>query len=272
MTEQAIYDIPMKDIKVSDQNVRHTDADVDINDLAASIEVHGQLQPVVLRGEKDDGPTYELIVGQRRYLAHKKLGSATIRATFAGNITDLQAKIRSLAENVHRVPLNHADAADAVTSLYKHYHNNERKVARELGLSLQRVRQYIDVKSRATPKMMGLLRKKKVSLVDVRRALDAAAGDTAKAERFVVEIGRLPTPAKKRLVDYGRAHPSASKEKVLEEANKPRLETTVLVDLPMLTRQALDKAAKDLAMGTEEVAARAVTEWLTTMGFLRRSD
>lgn len=269
MTEQAIYGIPLKDINVSNQNVRHTDADVDIDDLAASIKVHGQLQPVVLRGEIGDGPPYELIVGQRRYLAHKKLGRDTIRATFAGNITNLQAKIRSLAENVHRVPLNHADAADAVTSLYKHYKNDERRVAKELGLSLQRVRQYIDVKSRATPKMMGLLGKGKVSLPDVRRALDAGADDPAKAERLLEEIGKLSTPAKRRLVEYGSAHPGANVEKVLAEAKKPRLDTTVLVDLPMPTRQALEKAAADMAMGAEEVAARAVTEWLTTMGFLR---
>ena len=50
MPDQQIHEIRLKDIEVSELNVRHTDKNVDIDDLAASIKVHGLLQPVVLRG------------------------------------------------------------------------------------------------------------------------------------------------------------------------------------------------------------------------------
>ena len=77
-----VYGIPLKDIQPdSDINVRHTDKDKGIDELAASIKAMGLLQPIVLLGENDK-PPYKIMVGQRRFLAHKKLGETTIKAIF----------------------------------------------------------------------------------------------------------------------------------------------------------------------------------------------
>jgi ParB-like chromosome segregation protein Spo0J len=46
-----VYDIELKQINVSDENVRHHDPTKDLEELAASIKRHGLLQPVVLKGE-----------------------------------------------------------------------------------------------------------------------------------------------------------------------------------------------------------------------------
>jgi len=47
---EPIYLIATHNIKVSDENVRETQRDKDLEELAASIERHGLLQPVLLRG------------------------------------------------------------------------------------------------------------------------------------------------------------------------------------------------------------------------------
>jgi ParB-like chromosome segregation protein Spo0J len=55
-----IYDIPLKDIRVSALNVRKHDRGAEIEFLAKSIKKHGLLQPVVLRGVKGK-PPFDLV-------------------------------------------------------------------------------------------------------------------------------------------------------------------------------------------------------------------
>ena len=266
---EQIYDIPLSKIQVLDTNVRHTDADKNLAELAASIKKHGLLQPVVLRGEYGD-PKHELIIGQRRYLAHKQLNKKTIKATFAGDLTSIEASIRSLAENMHRVELNHADAAEAVTALFKEYGGDERKVAKETGMSLQRVRQYIDIEERASNATKQKLRKGKVEPVDVQRVLKAAAGDIDKADALLEKMQeyQLTTHEKKRVVEYGEEHPRAGAETIIAEARRPRVERKMLLKLSDAARSGLETAAEALSMGPDEVAVQAVEDWLSAKGFL----
>jgi ParB-like chromosome segregation protein Spo0J len=61
-------EIAMTDIVISKDNVRHSDPEKDLDELAASIKRLGLLQPVVLRGTYGGKTPYQLIGGQRRYL------------------------------------------------------------------------------------------------------------------------------------------------------------------------------------------------------------
>ncbi len=265
-----IHEIPLDEIIVSDWNVRRSEPDKDLEELAASIAKHGLLQPVVLMGEHGN-PPYWLIVGQRRFLAHRDvLRRKKIRAIFAGKLNRIQASIRSLVENMTRTDLNYADAAKAITYLYRQMDRDERKVKAETGLSLQRIRQYVDIEERASPKMKGKLRSKKVTPIDVQRVLRAASGDIDKADRLLEKMERqkFTTYQKKRMVEYGEEHPHANDDKIIEEAQRPVVERTILVKLSDKARAGLEKAAQKLAMSPDEVAAQAVEDWLSRKGFI----
>ena len=184
------YSISLRDIKISDLNVRLTDKEARIEELAESIKKHGLLQPVVLKGSYNE-PPYELIVGQRRYIAHLKLGYQFIHAVFCEEEDDISLKMLSLAENMHRVDLNHADKAEAITELYLRYGKNAKKVAKELGVSEITVRDYIKIEEQATDKAKDLLRHRKVTKADVKRVIDAAQGDANKADRLLDKIAQL---------------------------------------------------------------------------------
>ena len=267
--DEQIHEIPLSDIRISPENVRHEQVDKELDDLAASIRKHGLLQPVVLRGKLGDKP-YQLIVGQRRFKAHQKLHERTIRAVFAGKIDDTQAKLRSLVENMNRVELTYADAADAVTALYKHFGRNDRKVHEETGMSLRKVRQYIRIEERASDRTKEKLRSGKVLPADAQRALDAAGDDSEKADELLqyIEEKKPTNYQKKRMVEYGTVHPRAPAKKVIEAALKPKLEQTVIVNLPKDVRDALARAADKLNLSDEEVASRALKEWLSDKGFM----
>lgn len=72
-----------------------------LRELAESIRINGLMQPVVLRGTFGS-PPYDVIVGQRRFLAHKILQKEEIKAVFVGEISNTDALVLSLSENLLR--------------------------------------------------------------------------------------------------------------------------------------------------------------------------
>ncbi len=264
-----IHEIEVKNIDVSPLNVRVENTLTDIDELAASIKKHGLLQPVVLLGSLGKTP-YKLIAGQRRLLAHKKLGLKEIRAVFVGNLTSEQSTLRSLVENLQRVDLNHADTARAITSLYKRYKKDEWRVQRETGLSIQRVRDYIAIDEQATPEMMRKLALKKVTIVDIKRAIRASLGDATKAEAILGMMEKYPLNKyqKNRVVEYAMQHRNATASKIIEEAMRPRVEQSIMVSLPDVVRAGLDKATKKLAKDAEDIITDVLEQWLNNQGFL----
>jgi len=265
---ERIYSIPLKHIRISECNARLTDKKIGIEELAQSIKRHGLLQPVTLRGSYGN-PPYELIVGQRRYHAHRLIPKSTIEAVFCGDINDWEAKILSLTENMHRVELNHADKAEAITALYLHYNRNDRRVSRELDIPLRTVRDYIKIEEQATAKAKRLLREGRIRKADVKRVIDAAQGDTNKADRLLDKMPYLSKYEKSRAVRYSQSHPKASFEEIIEVSQKQVIETTIILSLPKEIVIALNKAAYKLSMDRESVARKALSDWLENKGFLK---
>jgi ParB family transcriptional regulator, chromosome partitioning protein len=266
----TIHDVNLNDIAISHDNVRLSDPTKDLDELAASIKKHGLLQPVVLIGEWGQ-PPYTLISGQRRFLAHKNiLKVKTIRAVFAGKLKKEEAVVRSLVENMQRLELDYDDTAKAVTYLYEKYGKDDRKVHEETGLSLQRIREYILIESRATQRMKTLLKAKKISPVDVKRAIRAAQDDLKKAEALVdLIIEYKPTThQKRRLALYGEKSKNVSAKAIIQDAMKPHVEQSILVSLPSDVRQGLVKATVSMSMEADELTLKVLADWLKNQGFL----
>lgn len=266
---ENIHRVSLRDIRISPSNVRESNPTKDLDELIASIKKHDLLQPVVLIGHQGH-PPYELISGQRRFLAHQKLGKSDIRAVFAGDLSETEATVRSLVENMQRRDLDYSDTAKAVTHLYKEYNKDEQRVHKETGLSLRKVRDLILIEERATPKMKNLMRKERVSPVDVKRAIHAAQGNLEKAEGLVELIIKYQptTHQKKRLAMYGEMHKAATADKILNEAMQPHVEQSILISLPDDVRKGLIKATKSMAMEADELTTKVLVDWLRNQGFL----
>ena len=268
---EKIHEVKIKDIRLSHDNVRLSHARKDLDELAASIARHGLLQPVVLIGTPDK-PPYELISGQRRFLAHKEiLDRKEIRAVFsATTLSKPQAIVQSLVENLQRVELEYADTARAVTFLYEQFGKDEARVQRETGLSLRKIRDFILIEARASTKMKNLIRARKVTPIDVKRALRAAQDDLGKAQELldlIIEY-KPSTTQKRRLVLYGERHTRASADSIFTEATKPRVELNIVVSISEDLRQGLVKETKSMRMEPEELAAKVLSDWLRNQGFV----
>ena len=266
-----IINIPLEQIVSKESNVRtdltSENSQENLKELAENIRLNGLLQPIVLRG-KVGFPPYEVIVGQRRFLAHKLLNKTTIKATFVGEIDDIHALLLSLSENMCRQEMNFEDTTSAITKLYNHYARDERQVQQHTGFSIQKIRSHIKIEEQATPKIKQLLTSGTISLPDAKRAIDAAQGDKIKADILIDELVKLSKYEKKRLVESGTRNPNAKAEELLTEARQPKLEETIILNLPRKVHRALVQAAEKLSIDIEELTINTLTDWLKTNDFL----
>ena len=139
----VIKEIPISEVSISELNVRKDlkagTEDSTLDDLAKSIHEIGLLNPITVLDRKGK---YELIVGQRRFLACQLLGWKTIPAIVRTNLEDVDARILSLIENVHRADLNPIDKARAYQQIYEGFGTYTR-VSKETGVSIPTVKRYL---------------------------------------------------------------------------------------------------------------------------------
>jgi ParB family chromosome partitioning protein len=114
----------------------------DLDELVNNLRIHGQLEPIVVSPTKEPG-RYEIIAGQRRWLAAKELGWTSIRAVvFDEEIGEPTARAISISENLVRHAVEQNDMIDACTELYRRY-GSIRAVVEEVGLPYYKVRAYV---------------------------------------------------------------------------------------------------------------------------------
>jgi ParB family chromosome partitioning protein len=131
--DHATYlEVPVDGIKPNPDQPRSRFDDQALEELAASIEEVGVLQPVVL-SRADDGTLY-LIAGERRWRAARKAGLDTIPAVVRG-ATGETTLVEALIENVQRQDLTPLEEAHAYKQLLENTGMNQEQVAERVGKS-----------------------------------------------------------------------------------------------------------------------------------------
>lgn len=107
------FELPVDQIDPNPEQPRRLFDPAQLEQLAASIQQHGVLQPVVVRRA---GDRYELIVGERRWRASRAAGIATIPAVVAEIAPQERLEV-AIVENVQRHDLNPIELAHAYRAL-----------------------------------------------------------------------------------------------------------------------------------------------------------
>ncbi|MEN9341889.1 MAG: parB-like protein partition protein chromosome partitioning protein ParB family [Candidatus Parcubacteria bacterium] len=115
-----------------------------INELAASIREFGILQPIVvtkLVKESDGGADveYQLIAGERRLLAARKLGMQTVPAIIKNVDIERERLELAIIENLQRENLSAIEMARAFARLQDEFRVTQREIAARLGKSRETV-------------------------------------------------------------------------------------------------------------------------------------
>ena len=141
-------DIALGKLLVSELNARKDlqagQEDFGIDELASSIRKQGLLSPPIVRPTVDG--RYEILVGQRRFLACRKIGLDPIPCLVRDDLGDADAVTLSLVENVHRADMHPLDKARALKALYDRHLSFE-LVAKETAWSVSTIRKYIQLLS-----------------------------------------------------------------------------------------------------------------------------
>lgn len=262
MVKMQFEEIPMDKIYVSEGNVRKRQVETGIEELAENIRRHGLIHPVVVFAKDDK---YELIVGQRRFLAFKKLNKEKIPAIITGPVDETKARILSLSEGIHRVELPSGDLMDAIGALYLKY-GNTKLIAEELGIKESKVRDWLPL-SLAPEPVKEMIKERKIKPADAKKALKAGGTDAKKIEEIATAMPKMTASEKRRLVDVAIERPEAPVKELIDQAKKPYVEEKVIVHLTPKWAERLDTAAKDLGLDREDVAKTAVIDWLSSRGY-----
>ena len=276
-----VAEIPIGKLYVGKNNVRS--AAGDITELTKSIEEEGVLQPILVRIE---GDRYEIIVGSRRFAASKAAGLKSIPA-IVREMTDEEAIVASLTENIQRGDLQPEEEAEAINKLVKIYRSN-REVARVLGLSEGTIRMKLSVLE-LVPKLREKMRIKyappskerenEESLPFEHATMIAEAFRTeevkrlpqaekeAKQVQIAKAIAPLPQYEARKVIDRFKMFPEKAIEVVKEEALASETGIAMRVYFTPKIARLLNKAAEDRGMSMEELVPIAVEEWLKRVGY-----
>ena len=137
-----IDNIVVDKLYVSDINVRKTNI-AEITELANSIDVNGLINPITVRKDNDD--KYEIIAGQRRYLAMKELHKHTIPCNII-IADDNKAEEMSLIENLQKNNLSNCDKVKSFSKLYQTYANDYDKIKSLVKVSKATIKKYLRIK------------------------------------------------------------------------------------------------------------------------------
>ncbi|MFS0638923.1 nucleoid occlusion protein [Mesobacillus foraminis] len=125
-----IKKIPIDDIVPNRFQPRTVFDDEKIEELARTIHTHGVIQPIVIR-EFEDGK-YEIIAGERRWRAMKKLGWEEAPAII-NNLSDTETASVALIENLQREELSPIEEAIAYGKLLEIHNLTQEALAQRLG-------------------------------------------------------------------------------------------------------------------------------------------
>lgn len=128
---QNIQELPLTEIEINpDQPRRNIDPE-SLQELAASIKIHGVLQPLLVRKK---GLGYQLIAGERRLRAAKLAGLDRVPVVIK-ELDDRRVMEIALVENLQREDLNPIEEAQAYRRLIDEFQLTQEEIAKAVGKS-----------------------------------------------------------------------------------------------------------------------------------------
>ena len=261
-------EIPLDDLVIGQGQVRLRDVDRDINELADSIDKVGLLEPILVAPAQTPGK-FEIILGQRRFLAHRELGRKTITAGVLNEyINEIEAKVLSLTENLIRRDLNRIDLITVCTYLYKQY-TSMRTVATETGLPYEKVREYVKY-DRLIPELKELVDTQGVQVKVALRAQDAAstegAPDPQEAVTFAKAMSTMSEAQRRKIQQEREDDPTVSAGEIIEQAKSGEKVTQIVVTLGQQIHTSLGRFARTAEVTIDEAAAQLIENGLSRNG------
>ena len=103
-------------------------------DLTNSIKEWGMIQPIIVRKSNDDNTKFEIIAGERRWLAAQRAGLHNVPVVIT-EADDLKSLEFAIVENIQRHDLNPLEEAQGYKRLINEFFYDQEKVSKFIGKS-----------------------------------------------------------------------------------------------------------------------------------------
>ena len=108
--------------------------ETNLDDLTKSVTERGIIQPIVVRKSNDDNSKYEIIAGERRWIAAQRAGLHNVPVVIT-EADDLKSLEFAIVENVQRSDLNPLEEAQGYKRLIDQFSYDQEKVSKFIGKS-----------------------------------------------------------------------------------------------------------------------------------------
>ena len=126
--------LSLSDIVPNKYQPRKNFEEENLKDLTNSIKERGVIQPIIVRESKSDSSKYEIIAGERRWIAARNAGLHEIPAVIT-QADDLKSLEFAIVENVQRHDLNPLEEAQGYKRLIDEFSYDQEKVSKFIGKS-----------------------------------------------------------------------------------------------------------------------------------------
>ena len=126
---RAVLALPVEAVERSQEQPRKRFDERELDELAASIRIHGVVEPILVR-RRGDG--YRIVAGERRWRAAQRAGLKEIPA-LVREASDEEAFELALVENLQRADLNAIEEAEAYEVLVREHGLTQEQVAERVG-------------------------------------------------------------------------------------------------------------------------------------------
>ena len=126
--------LPVSDLIPNQYQPRKNFDEANLEDLTNSLKERGMIQPIIVRKSNNENSKFEIIAGERRWLAAQKAGIHNVPVVIT-EADDLKSLEFAIVENVQRHDLNPLEEAQGYKRLIDEFSYDQEKVSKFIGKS-----------------------------------------------------------------------------------------------------------------------------------------
>ena len=262
-TQEKVQELPIEQVEVNEDQPRQVFSEESIAELAETIQSHGLLQPIIVRPIGDN--KYQIIAGERRYRAIKKLNWQKIPA-IVKKMDEKEAASMAVIENLQREGLTAIEEAESYRKLMDLNQLTQLELARAIGKSqafvanklrllklsplVQRAILQRKISERHGRSIVSLPEKKQV---EIRKKIIDKKLSVKETEKIVAQLKTLPVKKEKKktnrkgtALDWRLAENTIKESIKLASENGIELKTSeedhgefhrIIIDIPVKSKK-----------------------------------
>ena len=221
-SRESLQTIALDRIRPGKYQPRSRMDEASLDELAASIKAQGVMQPILVRPV--DANRFEIIAGERRWLAARRAGLAEVPA-LVREVPDQAALALALIENIQREDLNPLEEAQGIKRLIDEFGLTHEAAGEAVGRSRSAVTNLLRLTQLAKP-VQDYLLSGALDMGHARALLGLPAAQQAAAAAKVVALGMSVRDTERMM--QAAQHPAPKKKRRLRvktaDADLARLE------------------------------------------------